>query len=202
MKTLTTLQNEIIKILKKHEWWKYLSFRKLWEMLWWVHHQTITNNIKQLVNRWFLREQEDWEYIILDNPISDVVRIPVYWSAQCGNQWSEIAEERPVDYISYSTKVLGVSNADDFIFVKAKGNSMEPDIHAWDLLLIRKWKWWFNEWDKLLLIHNGKPKIKQVICSNWKYLLISLNKEHKNVEILQEDDVDIVWIVKKVIKDF
>lgn len=178
-----------------------MSFREIWLLLWWVHHQTISNNIKQLVNQWYIREDSEEDvYIVLENPITDVVNIPVYWSAQCWNHGTAVVDERPIDYIPYATKALWMTSIKDYFFVQAKWKSMEPFIHSGDLVLI-KWWWYWWDGDKVMVIHNWKPKIKKIASINKKEVLISLNKEHEPTEIQAVDKVIIVGQVKKVIKN-
>lgn len=198
--SLSQLQRNIIKLLKENDGWKYLSFREIWNRLK-THHQTISNNIKHLINKWYLREDiNDEKYIILENPMVDVFDFPFYWFVQCGNNGQEIINEKPIDHIPYSTKSLGIENVNNYFFTEAKGDSMEPLIHEWDLLLIRSRNWWRSESDKLLVTHNWKAKIKKVIKKEGKNLLLSLNDNHPDKEILYDDEVQIVGIVKKVIK--
>jgi len=155
-----------------------------------------------LINQGYLREdRNEWKYTVLDNPMTDVFEFPVYWFVQCWNQWSAVVSKRPLDYIPYSTKSLWITDVDDYFFVEADWSSMEPYISHWDLLLIRKWKWW-SESDKVMVIHNWRPKLKKVINMKWKWYLISLNRDFEDVEILPEDDVKPIGVVKKVIKDF
>lgn len=198
--SLSKLQRNIIKLLKDNDGWKYLSFREIWNKLK-VHHQTISNNIKYLINEGYIREDvNDEKYIILENRMVDVFKFPFYWFVQCWNNGQEIINERPIDYIPYSTKQLGIQNVNDYFFTEAKGDSMEPLIHEWDLLLVRYRTWWRNESDKLLVIHNWKAKIKEVRKKDEKILLVSLNENHANKEILSDDEIQVVGIIKKVIK--
>lgn len=196
-----TYQN-ILNFLKENEGNENLSIKSIQDKVGLDHPQKVIHRLQQLEKKGYLRRQNDWTYKVFENPVKDTIELPVYWSALCWNKWSAVIEEYTAEKIKFSSSFLWVSDDENYFFVRAKGDSMEPQISSWDLLLIRKRSWGYSEWDKLFVVHEGKPKIKKVIQSNWKYFLVSLNKNHENLEILSTDDIEVVGVVKKVIKDF
>lgn len=201
MNILSTREQKLLEFLTDNDGWRWWSFRAIWQKLN-IHHQTVANNIKHLVNKWYIREAEyDDSYIVLDEPTPGIVEIPVYWSAQCGIYWNAIVSERPVDKIPYSTKALWIANAEWYFFVNAKWTSMQPDVTPWDLLLIKQQSWW-NESDKILYIYKWKPVIKYIRYINKVPYLISKNPDFAPVELRADWDDCFVGIVKKIIKNF
>jgi phage repressor protein C with HTH and peptisase S24 domain len=104
--------------------------------------------------------------------------------------------------IPFPTKTLPIGSKEDlgrFFFTKAKGNSMEPDIHDWDLVLVRH-QADPTESDKVLLVHNGTPKIKYIKSKwDWGYELVSLNKNIDTLEVVPKDELSVVGVVKLVV---
>jgi len=192
----------ILDFLRDNEDNENLSLKMIQDRVGLDHPQKVVHRLQQLEKKGYLRKEDNWTYKVFDNPVKDTIVLPVYGSALCGHKWSAVVEEYATDKITFSSSFLWVSDEDDYFFVKAKGNSMEPQVADGDLLLIRKWSGGYLEWDKLFIIHDGNPKIKKVLKSGWKYFLVSMNKNHEDMEILSTDSIEVVGIVKKVIKDF
>lgn len=121
--------------------------------------------------------------------------------AQCGNLRQLTLDDIAVhDRIALSTKTLPIRENEDlqrFFFTRARGNSMEPDIHDGDLVLIRQ-QYESTPSDKTLLVHDGEPKIKYIKEHSGQYTLFSLNKSIDEVEISDKNDVDVLGVVKMV----
>ena len=73
---------------------------------------------------------------------------------------------------------------------------MEPFISSGDFLLI-KVQSGFNPEDRVMVVHNGVPKIKKVIKDGDKMVLRSFNKAYGDFIVEQDDDFDIVGVVQK-----
>lgn len=202
MSNLEKTYQDILDFLKKNEDNESMSIKSIQDKVWLDHPQKVIHRLQQLEKKGYLRKQSNWTYKVFENPIKDTIELPVYWSALCWNKWSAVVEEYTPEKIKFSSSFLWVSDEENYFFVKAKWDSMEPQIKDGDLLLIRKLDWWYGEWDKLLVVHEGKPKIKKVMKSGWKFFLVSLNKDHEDLEILSSDNIDVIGTVKKVIKDF
>jgi repressor LexA len=202
MSNLEKTYQKILDFLKKNESNEYLSIKLIQDNVGLDHPQKVIHRLQQLEKKGYIRKQDNWVYQVFENPVKDTIELPVYWSALCGNKGSAVVEEYTAEKIKFSSSFLWVSDEENYFFVRAKWDSMEPQISSWDLLLIRKWSGGFSDWDKLFVIHEWKPKIKKVIKSGLKYFLVSLNKNHEDIEILSTDDIEVIGIVKKVIKDF
>lgn len=202
MKKIDSVSQWILDFLKDNEWNENISLKNIQDRVGLDHPQKVVHRLQQLEKKWHLRKQDNWTYKVFDKPVKGVASIPMYGFAQCGNKWSAIVDEYPIERIEISTSFLGVSDEENYFFVKAKGDSMKPQIQDGDLLFIRKLSGGRNEWDKLFVVHNWNAKIKIVKKMWWKYFLVSLNQDYYDLEILSTDDVDVVGIVKKVIKNF
>ena len=77
---------------------------------------------------------------------------------------------------------------------------MEPVIHEGDLILVKQQKE-ATENDKVLLVHNGTPKIKYLKQKNGHHVLFSLNKDIDDFELSTKDNVEIIWVVKLIISN-
>jgi repressor LexA len=192
----------ILDFLRDNQDNENLSLKTIQNRVGLDHPQKVVHRLQQLEKKGYLRKEDNGTYKVFDNPVKDTIVLPVYGSALCGNKWSAVVEEYTSEKITLSSSFLWVSDEDDYFFVKAKGDSMEPQVSDGDLLLTRKWSGGYSEWDKMFVIHEGNPKIKKVLKSNWKYFLVSMNKNHEDMEILSIDSIEVVGVVKKVIKDF
>ena len=201
MKKLDGIYQKILDFLKENEGNDNIWLKTIQDRVGLNHPQKVAHRLQQLEKKWYLRRQDNWTYKVFDKPIKNTASIPMYGFAQCGNKWSSIVDEYPIERIDVSSSFLWVADEENYFFVRAKGDSMEPQIKNWDLLLIRNWST-YTEWDKLFVVHELKPKIKQVVKTDWKYFLVSLNKSYEDLEILSTDSIDVIGIVKKVIKDF
>lgn len=200
---LDSIHEKILAFLKENSGIE-LTLMQIGNVVWLNHSQKVLNKLEQLEKKWYIRRNlETKTYDVLDEPIRDVEYLLLYWSAQCGHAWSAILEEEPIDKIWLNTTIFWIKTPKDYILVRAEGDSMKPDIDSWDILLVHLQKDYLPGGDKVLVIHKGKPKIKQIGDSGEKKFLVSTNKDYDNLEILPENDPDIhiVWIVKKVIKD-
>lgn len=124
----------------------------------------------------------------------------MYWAAQCGNQGSNIIHESPSDMVWFNTSVFWIKNDQNYILVKAKWDSMNPEVQDGDLLLIHRQKNYLPQ-DKVLLVHQGKLKVKMILRSGNDIYLISSNGKHEPVQVLEEDNLDIIGIVTKIISN-
>lgn len=201
IKNLDDKHRRILWLLKKNNSRKTLSYRKIWDELW-FHHQTIINKILQLEEMWYIRKDYvNEKYEILEDPVLDIVNIPVYWTAQCWNSINYNITENPIEYIPYSTKLLWITNINDYFFIRAKWKSMEPEIQQGDILLIKKQQT-YNVNDKVLVIHNETVKVKKIITTGWKNYLVSINLNHSNLELVPDENIQIIGIVKKIVKNY
>lgn len=95
---------------------------------------------------------------------------------------------------------VDVHDIANYFITKAKGDSMEPFIHSGDLVLIKIQSGYQAE-DMVLIVQNQQPKIKRIKEIGAQRFLLSLNKEHKDLELTPFDETHIVGVVKKVLED-
>ena len=53
----------------------------------------------------------------------------------------------------------------------------------------------------VLIVQNSQPKIKRIKSVGNQRFLLSLNKEHKDLELSPFDETHIVGVVKRVLDD-
>ena len=175
-----------------------ITLRDIGNVVWLDHPQKVQDKLNQLESEKYIsRNPFTWWYQVLRDFIDEnIFYIPFFWFAQCGNAWKSIIDEYPRKKLPLSKELIQNEPANYFI-TRAKWDSMEPLIQNWSFVLIKVQNW-FNSDDKVLIVHNGQPKIKQIKEEWGKKMLISLNKEFKNFEIEDYDETNIVWVVKEV----
>ena len=197
-------QEKLLELIRS---WTFsqMDTEDIQNFIWVEYYQAINNKIKQLENKWYIR-RDDWgEYIALKGTISDVYYFPVIGFAQCGNIWDSIDEVRNSDTYAFSTKDLHIESSEElkkYFFICLRWESMLPTIDDNDLLLVRLQNWDCTYSDNTLVIHNWNPKIKKV-CHNsdGTYTLFSLNPNFPSMNIdWNNDELVVVWVVKKIIK--
>ena len=201
---LDKYQKSLLRLLwTREDILETLTLREIGEQIGIGYPQGVVNKLKQLENKGHVRKDENGTYRVLKDPVEDVWYFPLIGFAQCGNLAQMTLDDiQATDKIALSTKTLSLSSKEDltkFFFTKAKGNSMEPEIHEGDLILIKQQSE-ATESDKALLIHNGSPKIKYLRQKNGQYALFSLNEEVDSYKLSPTvDNVQVVGIVKMVI---
>lgn len=194
--------NESHKNILKYLKWlvedDVITLRDIGNVVWLDHPQKVQDKLNQLEREKYIsRNPFTWGYQVLRDFIDEnVFYIPFFWFAQCGNAWKSIIDEYPRKKLPLKKELIQNEPSNYFI-TRAKWDSMEPLIQNWCFVLI-KIQNWFHSDDKVLIVHNGQPKIKQIKEEWGKKFLISLNKEFKNFEIEGYDETHIVWVVKEV----
>jgi phage repressor protein C with HTH and peptisase S24 domain len=122
--------------------------------------------------------------------------IPFFGFAQCGNAGKSILAEYPRKKLEVDKNLIVQSEKDSYFITRAKGDSMEPFIHSGDFLLI-KVQSGFNPEDKVMVVHNGLPKIKKVLQDGDKLVLRSFNPAFGDFVVDENDEAEIVGVVKK-----
>lgn len=194
----STIDNESMDLLKliKDSDYEEMTIKEVLDKTKINHPQKLYNRLTKLIKLWYITE--DYEFIKF--PDETKMILPFYWWAQCWNNWSNILEEYPREKLEIDTEEENIKLMKNkkYFVTRAKGKSMEPEIKSWNNLLIRL-EQNYNNRDKFLLIHKNKPKIKKIKEDNWKKYLISLNPDFPDIEIKKEDDIQIVWIVEKIL---
>jgi SOS-response transcriptional repressor LexA len=132
--------------------------------------------------------------------MNDVIQLPIYGFAQCGNKGKRILEEYSQERIPVTIAMLGVKDINTCFFVRAKGNSMEPKIQDGDLVLIKQQPS-YDPSDYVFVLHNNLPKLKRILKKDGKLYLESVNRFFDNVEVDKYDETKVVGVVKKIIKN-
>lgn len=202
-KGLDDIQKALIAFFSKNTNQEWLTLREIASEIGVKHPQTVLNKLNQLVFKWyFIKDTRGYRLIktSIENKITDVVQLPIYGFAQCGNKWKSIVEEYSQETIPVTLAFLGTSNLDNCFFVRAKWNSMEPKIQDGDLVLIRQQDS-YDINDYVFVLHNQLPKLKKIIKNEDKFYLESINRFFDKLEVSPMDETKIIWVVKKIIKN-
>ena len=199
---LDDLQRRLIAFFKQNTEQEGLTLREIANQVWASHPQTVLNKLNQLVFRGYFVKDDRWYRLLredVENKLDDIVQLPIYGFAQCGNKGKQIIDEYSQEKMPVTIAFIGTSDIKNCFFVRAKGNSMEPKIQDGDLVLIRQQPS-YDESDFVFVLHNQLPKLKKIINQNGHYMLESINRFFDKVEIDPYDETKVIGVVKKVIK--
>ena len=201
--TLDDIQKALISFFKRNTQNESITLREIATAIGVNHPQTVLNKLNQLVLKGYFTKDEAGYHLIresITDKRNDVIQLPIYGFAQCGNQGKKILDEYTQERIPVTPIMLGIKEPTRCFFVRAKGNSMEPKIQDGDLVLIQQQDS-YDINDYVFVVHNDLPKLKKVIKQNDKRYLESVNRFFDKLEISKYDDTKVVGLVKKVIKD-
>ena len=101
--------------------------------------QNVVHHLKQLEKLGYLRRDSfnPSSFEILKNPIEDVVYLNLLGFAQCGNETDFFCDTNVREKIAISTKLFGISNPKNSFLIRAKGDSMSPEIFDNDLIIVK-----------------------------------------------------------------
>ncbi len=201
--SLDTIQRALIAFFKKNTNNESITLREIAAAIWVSHPQTVLNKLNQLVLKWYFIKTESWYNLIresIGDQRNDVIQLPIYGFAQCGNQWKNIINEYTQEKIPVTPVMLWIKDPSKCFFVRAKWNSMEPKIQDGDLVLIQQQDS-YNINEFVFVIHNDLPKLKKIIQQENKRYLESVNRFFDKMEISKFDETKIIWVIKKIIKD-
>ena len=199
---LDDLQRRLIAFFKQNTEQEGLTLREIANQVWASHPQTVLNKLNQLVFRGYFVKDDRWYRLLredVENKLDDIVQLPIYGFAQCGNKGKQIIDEYSQEKMPVTIAFIGTSDIKNCFFVRAKGNSMEPKIQDGDLVLIRQQPS-YDESDFVFVLHNQLPKLKKIINQNGHYMLEAINRFFDKVEIDPYDETKVIGVVKKVIK--
>src|SRR5574344_948010 len=203
MKELDNIQKSLIAFFKKNTNQEGITLREIAHNIGASHPQTVLNKLNQLVLKgYFVKDENGYRLIresVTDN-LNDIVQLPIYGFAQCGNKGKHILDEYTQEKIPATMAMLGVKDVSKCFFVRAKGNSMEPKIQDGDLVLIKQQPS-YDVNDYIFVIHNDLPKLKKIIKKDGKLFLESVNRFFDNVEVTKYDETKVIGVVKKIIKE-
>ena len=200
---LDELQKRLIAFFKQNLDQEGLTLREIANEVWASHPQTVLNKLNQLVLKGYFIKDDRWYRLIREEVWKrndDIIQLPIYGFAQCGNKGKEIIDEYSQEKIPVTIAFIGTSDIENSFFVRAKGNSMEPKIQDGDLVLIRQQPS-YDESDFVFVVHNQLPKLKKIIKQDNKLMLESINRFFDKVEISPYDETKVIGVVKKIIKN-
>ena len=200
---LDDLQRRLMAFFKQNTNQEGLTLREIANEVWATHPQTVLNKLNQLVLKGYFIKDDRWYRLIREEVWKrndDIIQLPIYGFAQCGNKGKEIIDEYSQEKIPVTIAFIGTSDIENCFFVRAKGNSMEPKIQDGDLVLIRQQPS-YDESDFVFVVHNQLPKLKKIIKQDNKLILESINRFFDKVEISPYDETKVIGVVKKIIKN-
>lgn len=203
MKELDNIQKALIAFFKRNTNQEWITLREIANNIWAGHPQTVLNKLNQLVLKWYFAKDDHGYRLIresITDSLNDIVQLPIYGFAQCGNKWKKVVDEYSQEKIPVTMAMLWVKDIATCFFVRAKGNSMEPKIQSGDLVLIKQQPS-YDMNDYVFVIHNDLPKLKKIIKKEGKLYLESVNRFFDNVEVSKYDETKVIGVVKKIIKD-
>jgi repressor LexA len=164
--------------------------------------QNVVHHLKQLEKLGYLRRDSfnPSSFEILKNPIEDVVYLNLLGFAQCGNETDFFCDTNVREKIAISTKLFGISNPKNSFLIRAKGDSMSPEIFDNDLIIFESTSD-VDDGSVALVIDNDEPKIKQVFKTSNGILLRSFNKQHQD-KVVKDSDIRILGLAKHLIKKY
>ena len=201
---LDEIQRALIAFFKKNTNNEGITLREIAAAIGVNHPQTVLNKLNQLVLKWYFIKDESGYHLIresIGDKRNDVIQLPIYGFAQCGNQGKKVIEEYTQERIPVTPTMLGIKDPSKCFFVRAKWNSMEPKIQDGDLVLIQQQDN-YDQNEYVFIVHNDLPKLKKVVKQDDKRYLESVNRFFDKMEISKFDETKIVWVIKKVIKNF
>lgn len=201
--SLDDIQKALIHFFKKNTYQENITLREIASAIWVTHPQTILNKLNQLVLKWYFTKDAWWYKLIreeTENQWNDIIQLPIYGFAQCGNKWKRVIDEYSQERIPVTMWMLGMKDISNCFFVRAKWNSMEPKIQDGDLVLIKQQEA-YDPNDYVFVVHNSLPKLKKIQKKEDKLYLESINRFFDKVEISKYDETEIVGVVRKIIKN-
>ena len=200
---LDDIQKALILFFKKNTNWEWLTLREIAAEIWVKHPQTVLNKLNQLVLKWYFVKDESWYRLVRESvtdKYTDIVQLPIFGFAQCGNQWKAVINEYTQERIPVTMAFVWLQDLENCFFVRAKWNSMEPKIQDGDLVLIHQQES-YDPNDYVFVVHNQLPKLKKIVKNDEGVFLESVNRFFDKVEIDPYDETKVVGVVKKIVKN-
>ena len=195
MKPLDWRQRDILDYLYENQQYS-MTLADIGEAVGIDHPQKVLDKIDQLIRLGYIAKSPFGGYQVLRRfEETDQLTIPFFGFAQCWNAGKSILAEYPRKKLEVDKNLINQSEKDSYFITRAKGDSMEPFYYSGDFLLI-KVQDWYNPEDRVMIVHNGIPKIKKVLQDGDKLVLRSFNKQFADFVVEPDDDAEIIWVVK------
>lgn len=160
-----------------------------------VHH-----HISQLEKKGYLKRNPNnrADYQVLQNPDLPISFINLYGLAKCGPN-GNILDGKPIDRIPISSSLINFP-IDEAFFVRAEGNSMEPEIKNNDLVLARM-KTKCSNGDVVICTINEQTIIKRFRKLDSKNIILeSYNNSFDPIVLTMSDKINVQGILKGLIR--
>ena len=156
----------------------------------------VQHHIIQLEKKKFIKRNPNnpRDYKILNDPDKLVSYVNLYGSAQCGPNGTLLSGE-PIDRMALSPKMISF-NIENAFMVKAVGDSMEPNIHEGDFIIVEESNV-ANDGDIVVCSLDEAVMIKKLHTKN--RILVSLNQAYEPIIINEDSQFLVEGIVKGII---
>lgn len=201
--SLDDVQKALIHFFKSNTYQENITLREIASAIWVTHPQTVLNKLNQLVLKWYFTKDTSGYKLIrekMGDQWNDIIQLPIYGFAQCGNKWKSVIDEYSQEKIPVTLWMLGMKDVNNSFFVRAKWNSMEPKIQDGDLVLIKQQDS-YDPNDYVFVVHNSLPKLKKILKQDDGIYLESVNRFFDKLEISKYDETKVIWVVRKIIKN-
>jgi repressor LexA len=196
VRNLHSTQKRLLELLKESIT-NPLTIREIQAKLDVSSPSIVQHHMRQLEKNGYLQRNPTNPYdyqILADNPEKKITYINLYGLAQCGPEGSFLDGE-PIDRIPIASRILGFPSKDAFM-VRARGESMTPEINDKDLVIAKKTRQ-ANSGNLVVCVNQGEALIKKFIKTDAEIILESLNKNY--APFLAGEDFRIEGIVKSVL---
>lgn len=194
-KSLHPTQVRLLQVLGEQEEARP-SLRQLAALIGISSPNTIAHHLRQLVRKGHLLPRDDGSYEVVAEPADDVIVLPVYGNAACGNE-EFFADGNVEDRIPVPTRVLRAKA--DYFLVRARGDSMEPAIHDRDLLLVQPAETADTGHTVVVALGDG-VFAKQLVHGRQETFLRSLNPAYKPKPVDGGQHFRVLGIVRGVLR--
>jgi repressor LexA len=194
VRTPTASQQKLLKLLADHIH-DPLSYRDIAESIGVKSPNTVSYHLRELEMKGLLKRNPSnpQDYQVLGEQEPGVIRLKLYGLAHCGRNGS-LLDGNPIDKVPVASRFIPFS-IDKAFLVKAKGDSMETDIHDGDLVLVKR-QTHANTGQIIACVNRGECLIKQY-GKGRPNVLSSLNKNY--LPIVVADDFRIEGVVAGIV---
>jgi hypothetical protein len=122
-KDLDPIQRALIAFFKKNTHEENITLREIAVGLGVNHPQTVLNKLNQLVLKgYFVKDESGYRLVreSFGDRFNDVIQLPIYGFAQCGNKGKKILDEYSQEKMPVTIAMLGLSDINNCFFVRAK----------------------------------------------------------------------------------
>ena len=194
VRTPTASQQKLLKLLADNID-DPLSYRDIAESIGVKSPNTVAYHLHELEMKGLLKRNPSnpQDYQVLGEQEPGVIRLNLYGLAHCGRNGS-LLDGNPIDKVPVASRFIPFS-IDKAFLVKAKGDSMETDIHDGDLVLVKR-QTHANTGQIIACVNRGECLIKQY-GKGHPNVLSSLNKDY--LPIVVGDDFRIEGVVTGIV---